>query len=272
MIPTSAAEHTIETLEKELNAAQAKIVLLDSEIKDKDQERGVLWARIKLLEEKQNKDIIDQYFPHPETTRGEVPRKPPSPPSSSNSPCPPCFSQTSATTGPTSTPQSSMCSCSSYLGLSPRIPCFAGVFLPSIFPHCNHASHPIHQVCEHAVPARVDQTQAEEIAKLRAEVNRLTKFLPSPSSSLSASVSPADISPPSRHPTVPSSDHGVSLQSVQEQGPTQDFDIAASNLTATSDASAASIEEFMDDIEENLSDTPPLNCQVPTSQQQLMLP
>ena len=236
----------------------------------------MLWARIKLLEEKQNKDIIDQYFPHPETTRGEVPRKPPSPPSSSNSPCPPCFSQTSATTGPTSTPQSTMCSCSSYLGLSPRIPCFAGVFLPSIFPieHCSHAaSHPTHHVCEHAVPARVDQTQAEEIVKLRAEVNRLnllTKLLPSPSSPLSASVSPADISPLSSHPTVP--DHGVSLQSVQEQEPTHDFDIAASNLTTTADASAASIEEFMDDIEENLSDTPPLNCQVPTSQQQLMLP
>ena len=140
--------------------------------------------------------------------------------------------------------------------------------------HCSHAAHPTHQVCEHAVPTRVDQNQAEEIAKLRAEVNRLnllTKLLPSPSSPLSACVSTADISPPSSHPTVPSSDHVDSLQAVQEQGPTQDIDIVASNLTVTSDASAASIEEFMEDIEENVSDTPPLNCQVPTSQQQLML-
>ena len=34
-------------------------------MKDKDQENAVLWARIKILEEKQNKEVLDKYFPQP---------------------------------------------------------------------------------------------------------------------------------------------------------------------------------------------------------------
>ena len=65
-IPTSSADHNTEILEKELSAAQTKIVMLDSQVKDKDQERAVLYARVKILEEKQNKEILEKYFPHPE--------------------------------------------------------------------------------------------------------------------------------------------------------------------------------------------------------------
>ena len=55
---------TIEFLRTELGAAQARIVILDASIVDKDKELSVLWARVQILEEKQNKDPLDKYFPH----------------------------------------------------------------------------------------------------------------------------------------------------------------------------------------------------------------
>ena len=60
----NAEQATNEFLRTELNAAQARIVLLDTTIKDKDPELSVLWARIKIFEEKENKEMLDKYFPH----------------------------------------------------------------------------------------------------------------------------------------------------------------------------------------------------------------
>ena len=79
-------------------------------------------------------------------------------------------------------------------------------------------------------------------------------------------------SPPS-HPLAPSTSRPVtaSSQSELEQGFTPEVLAATPNDTVTLDDSRASIEEFMDDIETNFPNTPSLNCQVPTSQQQLML-
>ena len=62
-IPVTPSGITMEFLKTELGAAQARIVQLDAEIKDKDQRTSVLWSRIKILEEKQNTDILNKYFP-----------------------------------------------------------------------------------------------------------------------------------------------------------------------------------------------------------------
>ena len=57
--PINSEQATNEFLKTELNAAQAQIVMLDATIKDKDQELSVLWARIKIFEEKQNQEMLD---------------------------------------------------------------------------------------------------------------------------------------------------------------------------------------------------------------------
>ena len=94
-VPTSASEHAIELLKKELAAAQAKIVLLDNEIKDKDQEQAVLWARIKILEEKQNTELLDKYFPFAEVPGSKPSASAPKP--SSTGPAQPSTSVPSQT-------------------------------------------------------------------------------------------------------------------------------------------------------------------------------
>ena len=56
-IPTNNDQTKSEFLRTELGAAQSRIVILDASVKDKVQELSVLWARIQILEEKQNADI-----------------------------------------------------------------------------------------------------------------------------------------------------------------------------------------------------------------------
>ena len=125
-IPTSASDLSIEILEKELAAAQTKIVILDAQVKDKDQERAVLWARIKILEEKQNKEVLDKYFPHPEAHVS-------SQSSSSSRPAPPCPS-TSSQSNPCSYSVPSACSGPAFL-LQP--PCCQ----PRPHHHCHMQAH-----------------------------------------------------------------------------------------------------------------------------------
>ena len=79
--PMSNDQATIEFLRTELGAAQARIVILDASIVDKDKELSVLWARVQILEEKQNKELLDKYFPH-KTAKPTVPKS-----STSTSPC-----------------------------------------------------------------------------------------------------------------------------------------------------------------------------------------
>ena len=59
--PITPDQAKINFLETELSAAQTRIVVLDKANDDKDQELAVLWARIKILEEKQNQDIFNKY-------------------------------------------------------------------------------------------------------------------------------------------------------------------------------------------------------------------
>ena len=61
--PTSDVEAKAEFLQTELNAAKARIVQLDASIEDKDRRVSVLMARLKIFEDKQNKDVFDKYFP-----------------------------------------------------------------------------------------------------------------------------------------------------------------------------------------------------------------
>ena len=86
--PITAEQARINFLETELSAAQARIVILDKSIVDKDQELAVLRARVKILEEKLNK-----YFPKTKTSASA------NYDTSSHSPARPC----------TCTPQVSCC-------------------------------------------------------------------------------------------------------------------------------------------------------------------
>ena len=99
----------MDFLQVELKAAQTRIVMLDSDIKDKDQQLSVLWARIKIFEEKQSKEVFNKYFPADDD---------PTPPCSSSRP-PPCSSNT---------PCSATCRC-----FSP--PCCPAP------PSCSHSMH-----------------------------------------------------------------------------------------------------------------------------------
>ena len=109
---------TIEFLKTELSAAQTRIVQLDSEVADKDQRNAILIARVKILEEKLNKDILDKYFPHEDLST----RRPPPPtdtvttggaaPGPSQSSTPPVQRIQTCCSGKQSSQQLS-CSCSS---------------------------------------------------------------------------------------------------------------------------------------------------------------
>ena len=54
---------TIEFLQRELNATRARITQLDTEIEDKNKRISILKARVDFLEERENKNIYDKYFP-----------------------------------------------------------------------------------------------------------------------------------------------------------------------------------------------------------------
>ena len=62
-VPVSSNETNVQFLQKELAAAQARIVQLDAMIVDKEQQAEILLSRVKILEEQQNKQVFDKYFP-----------------------------------------------------------------------------------------------------------------------------------------------------------------------------------------------------------------
>ena len=62
-VTVSSNDTNTQFLQKELAAAQARIVQLDATIVDKEQQAEILLARVKILEEQQNKHVFDKYFP-----------------------------------------------------------------------------------------------------------------------------------------------------------------------------------------------------------------
>ena len=75
-VTVSSNDTNTQFLQKELAAAQARIVQLDATIVDKEQQAEILLARVKILEEQQNKHVFDKYFPqnqpNPSTDRINV--------------------------------------------------------------------------------------------------------------------------------------------------------------------------------------------------------
>ena len=74
-IPITAEQTRIGFLEKELCAAQSRIVQLDASLKDKDQRVSVLMARIKIFEDENTRTVHEKYFPASNTT-SQPPRCP----------------------------------------------------------------------------------------------------------------------------------------------------------------------------------------------------
>ena len=77
-IPNSQ-DITVEFLERELVSAQARISQLDTTIKDKELQISVLLARVKHLEERENKKTYEKYFSDDtlQNTHHETPADPP---------------------------------------------------------------------------------------------------------------------------------------------------------------------------------------------------
>ena len=213
-IPTSASDLSIEILEKELAAAQTKIVLLDAQVKDKDQERAVLWARIKILEEKQNKEVLDKYFPHPEATvSGQS--------SSSSSPAAPSSSSTSFQSNPCPCTVPSTCSGSVFL-LKP--PCCQ----PRTHHHCQVQTHPqSHSESSHQATEMEKKLESavKEIEQMKREFMEVKNLLIS--------------SKGSKHNTVPLVS-GLDVLESTEDSP-------VNSAPSSMNASIASVEEFIVD-------------------------
>ena len=243
-LPTSADEITIEFLETELKAAQTKIVLLDAQIKDKDMERSVLWARIKIFEEKQNKSVFDKYFPsnndHSSSNLASSDHLPPS--TGSAPPPPPC---TACPTPPTcpAPPRCSVlppgphCSCSQICSATPGC---------SFHRHCHHSSsnsQPL-KPCNHSCILETSDL-VKKVGTITSKMEELSKaFLELKTSQLEPKV-----------PSINPEDNDI-----LEEDTVQDFE-ADEELTEPDDdmntepdpsvnldASIASTEEFMNDI------------------------
>ena len=288
-VPLNTTDHTIEILQKELSAAQSRIVILDSEIKDKNEQLKVLWARIKILEEKQNKDIIDKYFPKPNKGIAGQDADPSEQPtfaadterSHTSHSCSKTFNM-----GKSSCPHSvsppACCLCSPPQPWSHKLhqTCFSGLLFPNFCPN----QLPVHHHCngvaqsDAAPPSRV-LTNHEEIQKLRTEVNMLMKnsipnTLPRTSSNISGTSSTATTTISSMNSNSPPLSSTISsIDLGQDSLRPSDKDNAAPIHPNNLNASVASVEEIMEVIGNSppATPTPHLNFQVPTSQQELML-
>ena len=240
-IPTTADEHTVETLERELGAAQARIVMLDAELKDKKNECTALYKRIQILEEKENAVILDRYFPHADTTSNEKisgarttaatsANRPQSVPSSSSS----CNPQSSSI-APHDCPAFHACPPSSCHFLSlcqPRC-------------HCQPKQAVQNDSCTHSTKdfKRKLESTFNQIGILRTEMTEIRKLLKEPT----------------HHPDI-----------SRRKPPIDDItpDATANVSNANPDASTASVEEFIDDPTFNPvpSSSKDLNCQDQTIQ------
>ena len=234
--------------------------MLDSQIKDKDQEKGVLYARIKILEEKQNKVILDKYFPLPPAdnpgstspTSCRTSAKSPSQTSKPCSPSPTCACSVTppgCSTAPCTTPLcSSLSTCQTSVlllhllnqGQSQHVhPCRSQASSPAQDTNYHQSCTALHDELRHTI-----KNNEAEIIKLKDELKDLKSIRidVSPKPSTSSNVPPA-VNP-----------NGFS----QAEGKTE--------TTVNLDESIASTEELIEDIS---GDSPPsdqLNCQVPTTQ------
>ena len=242
-VPVNEADHSIELLQKELSATQTKIVLLDSQIKDKDNERAVLYARIKILEEKQNSDILDKYFPLPNTSTSKASQAEKSSPEEGIKPlCSACSSPRCSSCSNTSLPrccsQSSPCPTST--SLCSHVSTAIQNLLLLIQPPCHNLGTPCqHQ--DHSTRSQASNQESNNVLKREMETISLTiNQLKSDLSTLkNLQVAAEDPSNPRRNPVTkeqekpvdpvvdPSSDLNASIATVEEFMDDNNFDVPA---------------------------------------------
>ena len=262
-IPVSASEHSIEILEKELSAAQAKIVLLDNQIKDKDQERAVLWARIKILEEKQNAELLDKYFPF-----ADVPVAPSQSSSGGPSSSPPLSRQTCSCQA---TVRCNNQPCCSSQGCSAPSACSRPMWLTQ--PPCHHCPHSQCHSQVTSIPESTVSNQAadlsKEVEKTRLEVKSMEKELKG-IKNLLASYEEGP-TPSAAQNTFADIVNEAGTSAVNVPG-TSAVNIAGTSANARTtpsglNDSVASIEEFISEPHSsNSTSTQHLNLKLPTSQ------
>ena len=254
-VPINTAEHSIDILEKELSAAQAKIVTLDTQIKDKDQEREILWSRVRILEEKQNKEILDKYFPYQDNSSVKTNNASSAAPSPDNSSA--RSPQSPAATCPPA--PSVQCPCTSSRRCAAQPPgcshscssaCRPMLFLPQLCscqsPHLCQ-TQPLQQQSPNL--SKKVEANSNEILMLKDLVYKL-KHLPIQKNVIPESL-PSSGSP---KPSV------VTDQQIRS---TPEVRGAAPSSGTSQDASIASIEEFIFDSDP-VTESAQLNCLDPT--------
>ena len=204
-------------------------------MKDKEEENAVLWARIKIFEDRQNQEILDRYFP-----KADGSSKPTSNPSATASATASSTASTPASSEPLKVP-----------------PCCLPPPCSSSLPCCPHSRHH-HCLCNG--PGRT-QSSESEIDKLVRNIEKVNHKLQEISDELNVlkAVKSSSTANNERSETVnlASEDitNGEAAQPDESHEPSDPMD-----------HSAASIEEFFPDITGSSSISPPLNLGDPTNQ------
>ena len=224
--PITNDQATIDFLRTELGAAQARIVILDASIVDKDKELSVLWARVQILEEKQNKDLLDKYFPH-KTPQPAAPKT-----SASSSPC--------SSSGCTSSP----------------MPCSYCHHHPTLFSCCSRSSATNNTGCSTQPNPQASDHSPDlyrKVLEVCQEVKELKSYLFSQKTN-----NPKQDTPSGPPPNIPTSNINENAGSQPEND--------HPHVSVSSNDSRASAEEFIPDLPENEDQQDHLNWNLQTNQ------
>ena len=225
--PITPDQARINFLQTELAGAQARIVKLDADLKEKDERVTILTARIKVFEEENTKAVYEKYFPHASSVRT------PPDPAHDRPTAPPNDAKRSPCT------RASVCGC--------HCP-------PPPPPRCQSLSQcSSYHTCQ-------EPTQSDGLLLLLNNLNTEITDLKKVSVSMQSSLE-----------TLKSS--GVFYDSLKPRDSEDPHPPPTNSATTTeiNNISVASIEEFMDVIEDTVNNEeipPSLNYQALTIQQQ----
>ena len=232
--PTTPDQAKIYFLETELSAAQARIVVLDKASVDKDQELAVLWARIKILEEKQNQDILNKYSLNNQQADSQT--------------------SSSCTSQPPTSPSTCCCRSKCYSCTSPPSSCY----YRSTCSAQSNSQNRSHHCCLGNQKMNVihEDTSKDD---LKNAIFELKTELMAMKTTLDNIASKPDRPQPQTEQNI-------------EAGYSSEKDASFPNLPSSPNDSVATIEEFLPDISAPTpSPSNHLNLQNPTNQSQMLM-
>ena len=254
-IPTSSDDAKNDFLQTELSAAKSRIVQLDTEIVDKDQQLSVLWSRIKILEDKQNSDLLDKYFP-------KKPNKTP-------------HAETANCSEQSSSPTSQSCNFQcSRLPPSPQthnctlITCSSNMSCYQLHHCCSQIPRRNSVCCTRSTTGQSENKEMlSKVSDIVKDIKQLEKVVNEIKSKLQTQNTESksqQMNPKSNGTTEEESSESPPINPDASESPIVILDASESPFVNL-DASIASVEDFITDIPESLSPSPAqLNFQLPT--------